>query len=180
MTCRRCSTPWPELKSVYAYRLHPARSSDAALLATMSSEFIEAGLKPAWGAARIGWHTHHADSVVLTARAGPEVAGFAIMRYADDAAHLNLLAVAPKHRRRGVARALLTWLEETALTAGTFAITLELRSGNGEARAFYRALGYREVTEIPGYYQGMESAIRMVRDVRDSRAPSPAPPRQMP
>ncbi|HEY4750872.1 MAG TPA: GNAT family N-acetyltransferase [Steroidobacteraceae bacterium] len=162
------------------YRLQPARTTEAALLARMSSELIEAGLKPAWSAARISWHVHHADSVVLAARAGHQIAGFAIMRYGDDAAHLNLLAVTPKHRRRGVARGLLTWLEESALTAGTFAITLELRASNGEARAFYRALGYREVSEIPGYYQGVEAAIRMVRDVRDSRAPAPHPPQQGP
>ena len=92
------------------------------------------------------------------------------MRYADDTAHLNLLAVAPAHRRRGIARGLVVWLEETALTAGAFLVGLELRAGNEAARAFYRALGYRELGQIPGYYQGVESAIRMVRDVRAGRA----------
>ena len=110
-----------------------------------------------------------ADSVVLTARGIRAVAGFAIMRYADESAHLNLLAVAPEFRRCGIARALLSWLESTALTAGAFAIGLELRAGNAAARAFYAALGYRECGEVPGYYQGIESAIRLTRDVRASR-----------
>jgi [ribosomal protein S18]-alanine N-acetyltransferase len=162
------------------YRLEPARVSDAAQLAALSAEFVESGLRPSWGAARISWHVRHADSVVLTARSGIALAGFAIMRYADDVAHLNLLAVAPAHRRRGVARVLLGWLEETALTAGTFIVGLELRAGNEGARAFYRALGYRELGEIPGYYQGVEAAIRMVRDVRGSRAPAPGMPQQAP
>jgi ribosomal-protein-alanine N-acetyltransferase len=87
------------------------------------------------------------------------------MRYGDDVAHLNLLAVEPAHRRRGVARSLVRWLEETALTAGIFIIGLELRAGNEAARGFYRSLGYRELGQIPGYYQGVESAIRMVHDV---------------
>jgi len=156
------------LGGVYVYRFEPARVTDAAQLAAMSQQLVEAGLRPAWGAARIGWHVRHPDSVVLTARAGNTLAGFAIMRYADDVAHLNLLAVAPAHRRRGVARRLVRWLEETALTAGTFIVGLELRAGNEAARACYRALGYREVGEIPGYYQGIESALRMVRDVRAS------------
>jgi ribosomal-protein-alanine N-acetyltransferase len=150
------------------------------MLAAMSQAYVEQGLKPAWGAARIRWHVRDADSVVLTARLGPTTVGFAIMRYGDDVAHLNLLAVAPAHRRRGVARALLQWLEETALTAGTFVIGLELREGNAAARAFYRLLGYRELGQIPGYYQGVENAIRMVRDVRPQRASTPGAHQQTP
>jgi len=105
--------------------------------------------------------------------AAPE--GFAIMRYADESAHLNLLAVTPAYRRRGLGRALIAWLEETALTAGTFAVSLELRAGNTSARAFYAALGYQEGAEIPGYYQGLESAVRMTRDVRTPHMTPGAP-----
>ena len=164
----------------HPYRLEPARIGDAGRLAAMSQEHVETGLRPAWGAARIRWHMRDADSVVLTARLAATVVGFAIMRYGEDIAHLNLLAVAPGHRRRGVARALVQWLEETALTAGAFVIGLELREGNEAARALYRALGYRELGQIPGYYQGVETAIRMVRDVRAQRASTPGTPQQTP
>src|SRR5262249_6419731 len=109
----------------------------------MSHRLVETGLAPAWSAARIRWHTRHPDSVVLTARVHLAPIGFAIMRYGEDVAHLNLLAVDPAHRRRGVARSLLRWLEETALTAGTFMIGLELRAGNEAGRAVYRALAHR-------------------------------------
>src|SRR6516164_570303 len=166
--------------SEYAYLLTPARIGDAERLAAMSRAHVEAGLKPAWGAARIRWHVRDPESVVLTARLPAMVAGFAIMRYGEDVAHLNLLAVAPAHRRRGLARALVRWLEETALTAGTFIIGLELRAGNEAARSFYGALGYRELGQIPGYYQGVESAIRMVRDVRGERADTPGSWQQTP
>jgi [ribosomal protein S18]-alanine N-acetyltransferase len=154
---------------VQDYRLEPARIADAARLAAMSHELIESGLRPKWGAERIRWHVRHAESVVLTARSDRSIAGFAIMRYAEEVAHLNLLAVDPAHRRRGIARRLVTWLEETALTAGTYTIGLELRAQNETAQDFYRALGYREVGRVPGYYQGIEAAIRMERDVRVSR-----------
>ena len=159
--------------SEYAYLLTPARIGDAERLAAMSRAHVEAGLKPAWGAARIRWHVRDPESVVLTARLPAMVAGFAIMRYGEDVAHLNLLAVDPAHRRRGIARALVRWLEETALTAGTFIIGLELRAGNEAARALYHALGYQELGQIPGYYQGLESAIRMARDVRARRESTP-------
>jgi len=154
---------------VQDYRLEPARVADAARLAAMSHQLVESGLRPAWGAQRIGWYVRHPESVVLTARSDRTIAGFAIMRYGDEVAHLNLLAVDPAHRRRGIARRLLTWLEESALTAGTFIIGLELRAQNREAQDFYRALGYCEVGRVPGYYQGVEAAIRMERDVRVSR-----------
>ena len=109
----------------------------------------------------------HPDSIVLTARQEDgTAAGFAIMRYGDDIAHLNLLAVDPGHRRRGVARKIITWLEETAMTAGTFIIGLELRANNETALAFYAALGYHELGRVAGYYQGVETAIRMARDLR--------------
>jgi ribosomal protein S18 acetylase RimI-like enzyme len=154
---------------VNEYSLHPARLADARQLAVMSQEMIEAGLRPAWSASRITWHIRHPESVVLVARYSNTTVGFAIMRYGDDVAHLNLLAVDPAHRRRGLARKLMTWLEDTALTAGTFIIGLELRATNQEAFAFYAALGYRELGRVSGYYQGIEQAIRMARDVRTGR-----------
>jgi [ribosomal protein S18]-alanine N-acetyltransferase len=155
---------------VNAYRIELARRADAAALAHMSERYVEDGLRPAWTAVRISWHIRDADSVVLTARADASVAGFAVMRFGDERAHLNLLAVEPAHRRRGIARELLTWLEDSALTAGTFTVSLELRTGNLAARSFYAALGYQACGEIPGYYQGVEAALRLQRDVRVQRA----------
>jgi ribosomal-protein-alanine N-acetyltransferase len=152
------------------YLLIPARPDDAKRLAAMSHELVEAGLRPSWGATRIAWHIRDPESVVLTARVRGQPEGFAIMRYADESAHLNLLAVTPAYRRRGIGRALIGWLEETAVTAGTFSISLELRASNLPARAFYAALGYREGAEVCGYYQGIESALRMTRDARRAHA----------
>ncbi len=164
--------------------LRLARIADAARIAAMSERYIEAGLAPSWPAARIARHLRDPDSVVLCAvhasaqaaapapaAAAPaaDLAGFAIMRFADSSAHLNLLAVDPRWRRRGIGTRLLGWLEETALTAGTFHVSLELRSANQAALDFYRRLGYRETGTLPGYYQGVETAIRMSRDVREPR-----------
>lgn len=165
------------------YRLQLARTADASRLSAMSHSLIEEGLRPTWSAARIAWHIRHPESVVLTARTAAGIAGFAIMRYSDDVAHLNLLAVEPAHRRRGVARRLIAWLEDTAVTAGTFVIGLELRATNEGAYAFYAALGYCERGRMPGYYQGVEAAVRMARDLRtglpsglpSAGAPPPGP-----
>jgi ribosomal-protein-alanine N-acetyltransferase len=150
-----------------------ARAADAADIAAMSRRLIEAGLEPSWPADRVLRHMRHLESVVLTAKSDGELMGFAIMQFADESAHLNLFAVDSAHRRRGVGKRLLSWLEETAITAGTFVIRLELRATNAEARKFYEAKGYREIARIPGYYQRVEDAIRMERDLRVNRDVKP-------
>ncbi|HTV77468.1 MAG TPA: GNAT family N-acetyltransferase [Steroidobacteraceae bacterium] len=152
------------------YRFEPAAPRDASRIAALSREFIENGLRPSWSAERILCHIKRSDSVVLTARfRGPltvQLAGFAIMQFGDDRAHLNLLAVTPAHQRRGLGRRLMRWLHETAVVAGTFDLSLELRTHNVGARRFYESLGYRAGMLMPGYYQGQEDAQRMSCDLR--------------
>ena len=143
-----------------------ARLSDAPVIAGMSFRLIETGLAPSWPAERIARHIRHSDSIVLCARVASRLAGFAIMQFGDTTAHLNLLGVEIGRQRRGLGRALLGWLEQSAVVAGTFLIELELRATNTGARAFYEALGYRETGRVPGYYQRVEDAIRMARDLR--------------
>ena len=147
------------------YTLQPAMLRDAPAIAGLSATHIEYGLRHSWTAQRVAAHIRHRECVVLTAKSGTELAGFAVMQFADTAAHLNLLAVVPHARRRGLAARLLTWLHETALTAGTFTVSLELRSANQGARRFYEALGYRQTGTIRGYYDGVEDAVRMRRDL---------------
>lgn len=150
--------------SQFTYQL--ARASDAETISQLSRTLIESGLHPAWAVQRVRWHIRHRDSIVLTAKVSTLLVGFAIMEFHDSDAHLNLFGVLPRYQRRGVGRGLLGWLEASAITAGTFLIKLEVRAGNAVGRAFYGSLGYREVGEVPGYYQGRETAVRMSRDLR--------------
>jgi len=53
----------------------------------------------------------------------------------------------------------VAWLEETALTAGTFRSRLEMRAGNAGATRLYAALGYRELARVSRLRQGKECAI---------------------
>ena len=144
-----------------------ARPYDAVAIALMSRRLVEAGLPSwAWTARRVARHILNPDSVVLAAHRGDELAGFAIMGFGDEAAHLNLLAVEPRFRRCGLGRRLVRWLEESAVVAGTFEINLEVRARNVNARRFYRVLGYSESDILPGYYDRVEDAVRMTRDLR--------------
>ena len=142
-----------------------ARPTDALTLAEMSRDLVESGLGWSWKPSRILAMIRHPDAVVLVARTRIETAGFAIMEFHDEHAHLNLLAVKPRHRRGGVARALLEWLEESARVAGIASINLEVRSRNTEAKDFYASMGYRIDATLKGYYRGREDAVRMVHDL---------------
>jgi [ribosomal protein S18]-alanine N-acetyltransferase len=140
-----------------------ARSSDAREIAEMSRDLIEQGLSWSWTPARVQHFITGAESSVIVARRERHVAAFAIMHFGDDVAHLNLLAVAPEHRRQGLGSQLMDWLTTTAIEAGVFRINLEVRTQNEAARNFYERLGFAQLGVVQGYYQGREAALRMSR-----------------
>jgi ribosomal-protein-alanine N-acetyltransferase len=149
--------------------LRLARPADAAAIANMSRDLIEYGLQWRWTPMRVAASIRAPDVNVLVACSHDNIAGFAIMRYGDDDAHLDLLAVAPRYRRAGIGRQLLEWLEECAVVAGIFNVALEVRAENEGAQLFYKRMGYSTLVQLPGYYQGIEAALRMSRDL--SRRP---------
>lgn len=146
--------------------LRVARLEDAQRISLMSRDLIEQGLPWSWGTARITQEIRCPDTVVLTACSCGHVVGFAIMRFLEESAHLNLLAVDARYQRLGIGRRLIEWLEKSARVAGAFIISLEVRITNERARAFYRRLGYTDLARIPRYYSGREAAMRMSRDLR--------------
>ena len=146
--------------------LQLADPGDAAVLAGMSRDLVEAGLGWRYRTQSLRQLIAHAETVTLVARHGESVAGFGIMKYGDEHAHLMLLAVRPDVRRRGIARRLVEWLVTSAATAGVATIHVELRAGNADAYALYRRLGFEETLRVPGYYAGRETAIRMLRLLR--------------
>lgn len=152
------------------FQISPASLPDAQAIAEMSRQLVETGLPWSWTPARVTRHISHADSMVLAARCRAGLAGFAIMHFGDEVAHLNLLAVDPPHQRQGLGRDLMAWLEKSAINAGIFLVCLEVRVRNPEAVAFYQQLGYREAGRLPRYYSGREDAIRMTRDLRHPAA----------
>jgi len=133
----------------------------------MSRYLIEVGLRGwSWPPDRVAKAIKARETSVLVADVGQHLVGFAIMEFGDTSAHLSLFAVKPSHQRCGIGKQMITWLEESALVAGITTINLELRVNNFAARTFYRMLGYKEMAYIPGYYRGIETAVKMSRDIR--------------
>ena len=149
--------------------LRLARAADARAIANMSRELIENGLGWRWTEQRVAASIDAANTNVIVARLDNRLAGFGIMKYGDRVAHLNLFAVAPDCRRAGIGRQLLHWLERCATVAGNIAISLEVRASNTGAQRFYESMGYRPFVQLPGYYQGVEPALRMGRRLTASR-----------
>ena len=143
-----------------------ARMADADAISLLSRDSIEHGLGWTYRPDRIARYLRDPDAVVLGARAHRQLAGFAIMQFGDERAHLVLLAVTPALRRRGIARRMLAWLTESARVAGVMSIHVELRAANHAAHALYRTAGFAESLRIPGYYSGRETAVRMLRLLR--------------
>jgi ribosomal protein S18 acetylase RimI-like enzyme len=167
-----------------AITIRPAEPRDAQAIAAMSRDFIESGLGWKYDAARVMRAMRDRETLAAVACEGAKtntankgaVAGFAIMEFGDERAHLVLLAVRPSHRRLGIGQRLLEWLLESARVAGMASIHLELRAGNDAARRFYRAMGFYETVLVPGYYRSgegrKEGALRMLRVLR---TPGPVP-----
>lgn len=150
---------------IFEHAIRLATFDDAPRIAEMSRDLIEHGFRWKWTPPSIRNGIRDDATNVAVAPAGEGIAGFAIMRHKDDEAHLVLLGVDPKHRRKGVATALMTWHESTALTAGIGVVYIEARAGNEAARALYRTLGYREVQYVRGYYSGIEDGVRFAKDL---------------
>lgn len=131
----------------------------------MSRDLIEDGLDWSWTPRRVAASIRRRDALVVVARAEARIAGFAIMRYHDDDAHLDLLAVAPDRRRHGLGRRLVEWLEKPALVAGISSVFLEVRESRPDVQTFYERLGYQSLGRLRRYYQGRESALHMGRDL---------------
>jgi [ribosomal protein S18]-alanine N-acetyltransferase len=98
------------------------------------------------------------------AESGRLVGYLIISRYVD-AWHVMNVAVAPEHRRRGIARALLDRLFEVTAGDGRRGYTLEVRVSNTHAIKLYERLGFRAHGIRRGYYtDNREDALIMWKD----------------
>lgn len=155
------------------FQIRLARLSEARQIALMSRDLIEHGLRWRWDAGRIEQGMRDRLCNVVVAEMRGRLGGFGIMRYRENEAHLNLLAVHPVYQRQGIGATLVSWLEECALTAGIGVVYVEARSANATARAFYRRLGYKEFALASGYYERAEDAVRLAKDLwHDRDAPT--------
>jgi ribosomal-protein-alanine N-acetyltransferase len=94
-----------------------------------------------------------------------ELVGYLIISRYVDAWHVMNIAVAPEHRRHGIARGLMERLFEVTAPDAQRGYTLEVRVSNEAAIRLYEALGFRARGIRRGYYtDNREDALIMWRD----------------
>jgi ribosomal protein S18 acetylase RimI-like enzyme len=84
---------------------------------------------------------HHPE-LLLVAEVEGLVVGAVIAGFDGVRGWIYHLAVAPAHRRRGIATRLMRAAEGGLRGAGCAKINLQVRASNGDVVAFYRTLGY--------------------------------------
>ena len=95
------------------------------------------------------------DAWVLRAPAGA-LAGYFLLMYALDDAHLLDVAVAAPLHGRGVGRYLLDRIAARSRAERMASILLEVRPSNTRALEVYRRYGYEEIGRRKGYYPAHE------------------------
>lgn len=99
----------------------------------------------------------------LVAEQDGRVVGHAVVSAAGDVAELQRIAVAPEHRRRGVAARLLAHVVDAARRTHADRLLLEVRADNAGALAFYAGQGFAEIDRRKRYYADGATAVVLRR-----------------
>jgi len=101
------------------------------------------------------------------------IRAYGAFRLVLDELHVLNVAVAPGHRRRGLARSLLAFALAKASRMGATRGLLEVRAGNAQALALYESLGFRPIGRRRAYYRDpLDDALVLARALGRSEAPS--------
>lgn len=106
---------------------------------------------------------------LMVAEIGPYTVGYADVLHGGDAPspaargpEVRRLYVHPRHKRRGIGRALLASAERAARARDATSIWLTAWVGNTEALAFYAALGWRDVGTTLHVFEGVGHENRIL------------------
>ena len=89
-----------------------------------------------------------------------EVEGYCGMHIVLDECYIDNIAVFPHARNKGIAKMLLSALEEKAKEINAYFITLEVREGNERARFIYEKFGFLNQGVRKNFYENpKENAV---------------------
>ena len=96
---------------------------------------------------------------------GDLVAFIFLMSRSEGSAHVTTIAVAPEHRKRGVAREMLKHAETALAEKGIGTLLLEVRVSNYAAQNLYANAGFVIIQKLIEYYSDGEDAYLMSKDL---------------
>lgn len=131
------------------FRIRTAEPADAPVLEPIerrcfSDPWSEAGLRDMLSSPLV---------IARIAERRGEVAGYGLARWVTSTGEIMNLAVAPEHRRRGLARRLLESLLDGLVARGVQEVFLEVRASNQAAQALYLNRGFQVAGMRPAYYR---------------------------
>ena len=103
-----------------------------------------------WSLAMFVLELSKPSGICIAAAVDGELAGYLVCSRYADVWHLMNVAVAPEHRRQGIATSLLRRMVDVAGVEARY--TLEVRTSNRPAIAMYERLGFRPAGHRRGYY----------------------------
>ena len=144
------------------YRLRPAGPFDLDEIARIEAESFPIPWKREFFASELVEPHRYIRVLARDDGATPRIGGylFAVALYEEF--HINKIATDLRLRKQGHGRALLEDALARARSAGSTAITLEVRVSNVAAREFYKSYGFTEAYRRRAYYQDGEDALVLV------------------
>lgn len=142
------------------YIIRDAAIGDLEALYEVETETFQSG----WTLENLRKEIIASFSVVLTAESGGSVIGYISAWLVHGEIQINRLAVTEKHRRQGVAGALLDELLRHSAGTSPFKILLEVREKNEAARAFYKSRGFVESGLRRKYYRD-DNAVLLEKEI---------------
>lgn len=112
----------------------------------------ERTLDTAWSEPAIRDLVDRPSTIAFVAEDDGTLAGFVLAQVVLDEAELLSIAVAPQHRRRGVAATLIDALLAHLRTVDVRRLFLEVAQDNRAAAALYARCGFTEFGRRKGYY----------------------------
>jgi ribosomal-protein-alanine N-acetyltransferase len=140
--------------------VRPAGAADVTVVAHLEDACLG---RDAWseGLVREGILGHLPTVTYLVAEVEGQVVGHAVTSSAGEIAELQRIAVAPEHRRQGIAAALLASVLDAARRTEADRLLLEVREDNRGALSFYADQGFVEIDRRPRYYADGAPAVVM-------------------
>ena len=103
-------------------------------------------------------------SRVLVYEKDKDIIGFISYSIAYDRAEINYIYVSDKHRKGGIASALMEFCIDDAIKSGCVNITLEVNCENEVGIKLYKKFGFTQVAVRPRYYHGVDGLL-MIREL---------------
>jgi ribosomal protein S18 acetylase RimI-like enzyme len=101
-----------------------------------------------WSIREVADHLERAEGLCFVAEAGGEIVGFALAapsyEILEDTGHLEWLAVAPEHRRNGIAMRLIETVVEALRARGCRDVVADVSSANEASRSLFGRAGFEE------------------------------------